>query len=136
MRYKISSFGGMAKPGNNLMHYLPIFTLFLCCMGLFVFFNGLFSFFVIIGIFFGLRIVIRKLTGHATSGLGLLKNISLILIFMLTGFTFSVLRTETNYYYLMDRNANLKVKDKGLWVLIQNATQLDAEEVYSNPKLS
>lgn len=54
---------------------------------------------------------------------------------MLTGFTFSVLRTETNYYYLMDRNANLKVKDKGLWVLIQNATQLDAEEVYSNPKV-
>ena len=135
MRYKISSFGGMAKPGYNFIHYLSMFSLFLCCMGLFVFFNGLFSFFVITGIFFGLRIIIRKLTGHATSGLGLFKNISLLLLFIATGFAFSVLRTETNYYYLMDRNANLKVKENGAWVLIENAKQIDADDVYSNPKV-
>jgi hypothetical protein len=135
MRHKISSFGGMAKPGLNIIHYLAILGLFVLCMILIIFNNGLMPLLCLMGLFFGGRLGIRKLTGHASNGLGILKNSLLVILFIGAGFTCSILRTETNYYYFLTRTNTLKIKQDGEWVLIHNADRIDVNEVYSNPSV-
>jgi hypothetical protein len=87
------------------------------------------------GLFFGGRLGIRKLTGHSSNGIGILKNSLLVILFLGAGFTCSILRTETNYYYFLTRTNTLKIKQDGEWVLIHNAHRLDVNEVYSNPSV-
>lgn len=117
------------------MHYAFVSGLFVLCMILLLFNNGFWPFLWITGVFFGGRMGIRKLTGHATNGLGILKNSFLGIVFMSAGFTCTVLRTETNYYYFLTRTHTLKIKQDGAWVLIHDAHGIDVEEVYSNPNV-
>ena len=135
MRHKITSFGEMAKPGLNIIHYLAVLGLFALCMILMLFYNGVMPLLCLMGLFFGGRLGIRKLTGHSSNGLGILKNSLLVILFIGAGFTCSVLRTETNYYYFLTRTNTLKIKQDGEWVLIHNATRIDVDEMYSNPSV-
>lgn len=89
----------------------------------------------LMGLFFVGRLGLRKLTGHSSNGIGILKNSLLVVLFLSAGFTCSVLRTETNYYYFLTRTNTLKVKQDGEWVLIHNANRIDVDEMYSNPSV-
>lgn len=136
MRRKISSFGGMAKPGINILHYAAVLLLFTLCLLLLVFNNGVTSGIIIIGIFFGLRWALRKATGFSVSGVGIVKNVVLCILFIGTSFTFSILRTETNYYYFLNRTATLQIKSEGQWNDINEANTIDLVALYSNPNVS
>ena len=136
MRRKISSFGGMAKPGNNILHYVAVLLLFALCLTLLVFNNGITSGIIIILVFFGLRWALRKATGFNVSGIGIMKNVFLSLLFLSSACIFSILRTETNYYYFLNRNAPLQIKSDGQWKDLNEANSIDLVELYSNPTVS
>lgn len=126
----------MAKPGLNFIHYFAVLALFSLSIMLLVFFNGFFAALMIAGLFFSGRWLIRHFTGHPTSGMALLKNGFLLVFLFVTGFFFTAFRTETNYYFFLDRHATLKVKQEGEWVFIPNARQLDRNELYSNAQVT
>jgi hypothetical protein len=136
MRRKISSFGGMAKPGNNILHYISVILLFALCLTLLVFNNGITSGIIITLMFFGLRWALRKSTGFNASGIGILKNVFLSLLFLSSACIFSILRTETNYYYFLNRTAVLQIKSDGQWNDLNDANSIDLVELYSNPTVS
>lgn len=135
MRHKITSFGEMAKPGLNFIHFAAVFGLFVVSAILLVFYNGLIPFVAITLFFFGGRLGIRKLTGHATKGLGLFKNVFLALFFISAGFLFSMLRSETNYAYLLDRTPSLNIQENGTWTPLDNANTIDLSETYASPSV-
>jgi hypothetical protein len=136
MRRKISSFGGMAKPGNNILHYVAVLLLFALCLTLLIFNNGITSGIIIILMFFSLRWALRKATGFNVSGIGILKNVFLSLLFLSSACVFSILRTETNYYYFLNRTAALQIKSDGQWKDLNEANSIDLVELYSNPTVS
>lgn len=86
--------------------------------------------------FFGLRWALRKATGFNVSGIGIMKNVFLSLLFLSSACIFSILRTETNYYYFLNRTAALQIKSDGQWNDLDEANSIDLVELYSNPTVS
>lgn len=125
----------MLKPGFNLVHFIALIGLFLCCTALLIFNNGIIAFFLILLFFFGGRLFLRKVTGYTSGRFVVIKNAILIVYFLLAGFICNILCTETNYYFYFDQGSTLKVIDNGSWVYIQNAHQLDTREQYANPNV-
>jgi hypothetical protein len=121
----------MAKPGKNVIHYPSIALLFACCIAWIIFHNGWFPLTLALGIFFIGRIGIRYLTGHPTSGLKLIKNIALVLCFVLTALCCTFLRSETNYAYFLNHENPLEVLSQDRWTPLSKATSVDTKTSFN-----
>lgn len=126
----------MAKTGRNWIHYPLVTLLYLVCVLMLLFHNGVMAFLVIFSVFFIGRWFIRYMNGHATSGLKILKNAFLVCSLLGFAFFFTLVRSASNYAYFLAQESALQVMDKGIWTDINFANHIDLNEQFTHPNTS
>lgn len=96
-----------------------------------MFHNGFTPLLLAIAAFFTGRLIMRRITGHASTGMKILKNIFLLVSFIALGTFLTLVRSETNYAYFLDSSNALEVLSDDQWKPIENALKIDVEETYT-----
>jgi hypothetical protein len=120
----------MAKTGYNGLHYFGVIVWYLLTITWLMFHNGLTPLLLAMAAFFAGRLLLRRLTGHATSGIKILKNSLLVFSFIASGTFFTLVRSETNYAYFLDATNKLEVLSNDQWIPIEDALKIDVTEAY------
>lgn len=126
----------MSKVPEIWIHRIAVTLLFVLSFILLIFYNGIFPVIFITALFFGGKWLIRYFTHQPLLRFHLLKNLALFLFFLGTGFCFTILRSETNYVYLLNRSTPLMVLEQGSWVELDRASSVETEFLYQGKKAS
>lgn len=101
-----------------------------------MFHNGFTPLLLAMAAFFTGRLILRRLTGHASSGMKILKNCFLLFSFIAIGTFSTLVRSETNYAYFLDTANKLEVLSDNQWIPIENALKIDVTEAYKGASAS
>jgi uncharacterized protein YigE (DUF2233 family) len=121
----------MVKTGCTGLHYLGVMVGYLLTITWLIFHNGFTTLLLAMAAFFMGRLILRRLTGHASSGMKILKNTFILMSFLGFGVLCTFVRSETNYAYFLDSSNSLEVLTENQWIPIENASNIDVEKTYT-----